>query len=173
MPTAAPQERVERDVRGGAGDDDARLARVIEDDTLPRAPRRWVERLRAHQTDLLANGEEQQQRRMVEAVGAQLFQGMENHGNARAVVSAEIGCAVAPQNAIAQNGPVRQPRRHAIHVGVQQNRRLAVAAERAGGRASDQVARGVGHGIEIIRLQLLYQPLADGGFLPRDARHTC
>ena len=47
------------------------------------------------------------------------------------------------QDAVGENGPVRQPRWHAIHVGVEQNRRLGVARGGLRWHTDDQITRSV------------------------------
>ena len=107
------------------------------------APRRGIEGLGADQSDLLADGEEEQQWWMRRFARGEFFDGVQDDGESGAVVRAEIGGAIGAQDAIGEDRRMRAARRHAIHVGVEQERRLSVALGGDAWHTGDQVACGV------------------------------
>ncbi len=135
--------------------------RGVQGQAAPGAQTAGIEELRPDQPDLLADGEDDLQRSMRNALLTHHFQGFDDFSNPSFVVGAENGVAGAGENAVAQDRPNAGGRLDGIHVRRKQQRLPAPAGV---GKAGDQVAAvAAGRGGRLIDLHLGAQlPEASG-----------
>src|SRR5579859_373841 len=150
-------------IGGALRDDHTGLKGIIEDDAIPDLPDRTIELVGSTEARLFLYGEDDDQRRVGELLLYHTLQNFQNDHDPGCIIRAEIRCAVAIEDSIAQDGAMSQPWRHTIHVGVEhQWPSLA-------GQGCDEVALLIDSGGHPKPGQLLLQIVAHEFFMARCA----
>jgi hypothetical protein len=137
MTGAAGDLHVERFVRCSPGDDDASLKGIIEDDTVGDLPRRTIKAGRAAEAGLFLDCEEKEQGWVWQLLFKRAPHNLQDDHYTGGIIGAEIGGAIAVENAVSQDGLVAKAGWHTIHMGIEQERSAF------SGEYGDEVARSV------------------------------
>ena len=129
MAGAAGDLHVERFVGCSPGDDHAWFKGIIEDNTIGDVPRRTVKAGRAAEASLLLDREEKDQGWVWQLLFKRAPHYLQDDHYTSGIIGAEIGGAIAVENAVAQDGLVAKAGWHAIHMSIEQEGR-ALSGER-------------------------------------------